>query len=545
MEPISPLAALWLASLQLAQVAQFPQALALSLATGVASVLLALGATAAILSTGFGMGALRDRAAYLPAMLALPHIAFALGAVMWLAPSGVLLRLAFALFAPVASWVPWSMDAPPPWQTTQDPWGLGLVLVLTCKEIPFLLWAAVAQLQRPDTAQGLQSQLRVAATLGYSASTAWWRIVWPQLLPRMGGPLLAVWAYSVSVVDVAWIIGPGAPPTLAVLAWQWIMHADPALRAQGLASVMCLMACTAVLALLAALGYRAYTLGPARARWTRGLVLGAEGAAGETSLAQRLAHALPKILAVLYGLIFAALLWASFAGAWPFPFLLPQSWTFQAWQQIAFGSAALGTTLWLGLASATGALLFALLCLECLPQRWHRALFVVAYGALGLPTLLWAIGLQRLCIALDWDGRAVGLCLAHILTVLPYVLISLQGPYAALDRRARALAATLGRGVWSFLWQVQWPLLRSAFAAAFAVGFAVSVAQFLPTLFAGAGRFETVTTEALALSSGGQRALLATYALWQCLLPVLVFALAASLGRPRRFPLLKPAQAVH
>jgi putative thiamine transport system permease protein len=85
------------------------------------------------------------------------------------------------------------------------------------------------------------------------------------------------------------------------------------------------------------------------------------------------------------------------------------------------------------------------------------------------------------------------------------------------------------------LWQVQWPLLRAALAAAFAVGFAVSVAQFLVTLFVGGGRFATVTTEALALSSGGQRPLLAAFALLQWLLPAGLFGLALWLGRKRRF----------
>jgi putative thiamine transport system permease protein len=39
------------------------------------------------------------------------------------------------------------------------------------------------------------------------------------------------------------------------------------------------------------------------------------------------------------------------------------------------------------------------------------------------------------------------------------------------------------------------------------VGFAVSVAQYLPTLFVGAGRFNTVTTEAVTLA--GRRPALA------------------------------------
>jgi putative thiamine transport system permease protein len=60
-----------------------------------------------------------------------------------------------------------------------------------------------------------------------------------------------------------------------------------------------------------------------------------------------------------------------------------------------------------------------------------------------------------------------------------------------------------------------------------AIGFAISVAQYLPTLFAGAGRFATVTTEAVALSAGGNRRVLAVQALLQVVLPLAAFALAA------------------
>ena len=61
---------------------------------------------------------------------------------------------------------------------------------------------------------------------------------------------------------------------------------------------------------------------------------------------------------------------------------------------------------------------------------------------------------------------------------------------------------------------------------AFATGFAVSIAQYLPTIFVGAGRFATLTTEAVALASGSDRRLMAVMALWQQLLPLIVFALA-------------------
>ncbi|MNI89232.1 Inner membrane ABC transporter permease protein YnjC [compost metagenome] len=92
------------------------------------------------------------------------------------------------------------------------------------------------------------------------------------------------------------------------------------------------------------------------------------------------------------------------------------------------------------------------------------------------------------------------------------------------------IAQTLGWSRERIFWQVKCPLLLRPTLIAFAVGFSVSIAQYMPTLWLGAGRFPTLTTEAVALSSGGSAARLASQALWQLLLPLLVFALSALLS---------------
>ena len=74
---------------------------------------------------------------------------------------------------------------------------------------------------------------------------------------------------------------------------------------------------------------------------------------------------------------------------WNCPALWPQAWTLQAWQQVLGSTSVLGTTLWLGLASAGTALVLAVACLECLPAPWRAALFSAAYLPLALPSLLW------------------------------------------------------------------------------------------------------------------------------------------------------------
>ncbi len=497
---------------------QAPHALAMSLWTGVASSTLAVGTAAWVLSRSVGQPVWPRMVRWLGPMLAVPHAAFAIGLVFLVAPSGWLLRVLS----------PWATGfaAPPPWLTTQDPWGLGLIAVLAFKEVPFLLWTAMAHLQRPDVAQRLQRELQLAHTLGYSPGAAWWRVGWPQLWPRLATPMLAVLAYSLTVVDVALVIGPTSPPTLAVLAWQWLIDASPATNAKGAAAAWLL---GAALCLCASAAWLATRLPLWRARWVRGApratVLSATAPTGLVLW----------LMAGVYGAVLVALLVGSVFGYWPFPALLPHSWTLDAWQSVWGSRRTLLTTVWLGLASALAALVWVVAWLEFAPPRWNTPLRALLMVPLVLPAVLWVVGLHRL--ALDWgvDAHGLGVWLAHTLAALPYVWMALAGAYTGFDVRLHQIAASLGHGRWVFLTRIKWPLLRAALGASFAVGFAVSVAQYLPTLYVGAGRFATVTTEAVNLAAGAQRSLTAAYAWLQWLLPVLVFGVAAQLGRARRF----------
>ncbi|MFN7123269.1 MAG: ABC transporter permease, partial [Hydrogenophaga sp.] len=218
-------AAAWRA---LAQDPALVQAALLTLWTGLASTLLAWWGAAALLAQGFVRQRLARLLRGLPLMLATPHAALAIGFLFLLAPSGWLLRA-------LSPWLT-GFESPPPWPTTQDPWGLGLIAALVIKEIPFLLWTAATQLQRDDVRQRWRAEHALAQTLGYAPRRAFWLVLWPQLATRLRWPLLAVLAYGLTVVDMALVIGPASPPTLAVLAWQWLQDADLATYAQGAAA---------------------------------------------------------------------------------------------------------------------------------------------------------------------------------------------------------------------------------------------------------------------------------------------------------------------
>jgi putative thiamine transport system permease protein len=143
--------------------------LAASLWTGLASTALAWWIAAALLAQGFVRQTLARVLRGLPVMLATPHAAFAIGLAFLVAPSGWLLRA-------LSPWLT-GFDWPPPWPTTQDPWGLGLIAALTFKEVPFLLWTAATQLQRDDVRQRWRAEHALAQTLGYSPRRAYWLVV--------------------------------------------------------------------------------------------------------------------------------------------------------------------------------------------------------------------------------------------------------------------------------------------------------------------------------------------------------------------------------
>ena len=514
---------------------QIGRAWGMTLWTGLASTALAWITVAHVLASGFIRQQLGRWLSRLPALLATPHAAMAIGLVLWLSPSGWALRLV----SPGLT----GFDAPPPWFTTQDPWGLGLILALWLKEVPFLLWVAATQMQREDLRRRWQAEYALAQTLGRTPAQAFAHIIWPQLAPRLRWPLLAVLAYGLTVVDMALIIGPATPPTLAVLAWQWLGDADLLTQAQGVAAAGWLTCTVLVAGVLMVVALKA--IAATRPFASRGSLL-QKTPTWVLYFCRRLplqTNVMWTLILTTYAAVWFALTVGSVSGVWPFPQVWPELLTLGAWQQVASSAHTVWTTLGLGVASASVCLLWSVAWLELAPRRWQQALQPWFLLPLVLPSVLWVVGLYSLALHTRLEGQWLGLSLAHAVMVLPYVLLALVPAYQAVDPRQAALVASLGHGRWVYLWRVKWPLLQRAIASAWAVGFAVSVAQYLPTLYVGAGRFATVTTEAVTLAAGAQRSLMSAYAALQMLLPIAAFTLAAWLGRPRRFEKIAPMKA--
>lgn len=490
------------------------RSVALSLGTGIAATALALGAVVLIAASFQGTRGFRAIERLLSPLLSVPHAAAAFGLAFLIAPSGWIAR---ALSPWATGW-----DTPPDWLIVQDPWGLSLIAGLVVKEIPFLMLMTLGALPQADAARSRATAL----ALGYGPVTAWVKCVLPRVYPQIRLPVYAVLAYSLSVVDVAMILGPTTPPPLAVRLVAWMR--DPDLTRWFTAAAGAVLQLGLVLGALAAWrGAELAAAGFGRA-WAFG---GGRGRADGACRALGGVVAVLATLPVLLGL--AGLAVWSVAGLWAFPDALPSTITARVWNRAGPTLAGpVGASLALGVAAALIALALVLGCLETATRSGaaaRRPAPRLIYLPLLAPQVAFLFGLQIFGTILRLDSWAAGVLLAHLVFVLPYVYLSLADPWAALDPRYGVVAASLGASPRRIFWAVRLPMLMAPVLTAAAVGFAVSIGLYLPTLLVGGGRVATLTTEAVALAAGGDRRLIGVYALLQMAAPFAGFALALAL----------------
>ncbi|MEY9791838.1 putative thiamine transport system permease protein [Sinorhizobium fredii] len=443
-------------------------------------------------------------------LLAVPHAAAAFALAFLVAPSGFLVRLV----SPELT----GFMRPPQWLLPNDPLAVSMVAGLITKEVPFLFLIALAALPQLPLRQARQ----LTAALGYGRLSGFLISVWPALYRQIRLAVFAVLVYSVSVVDVAIILGPQLPATLPVRIAQWADDHD--LGARFLASAAALLQLAIVLAAVTAWLVIERIGRFVLARLTHsGRRLRNDGVPRFVS-----AVAMAACAAVIFLGIATLGVW-SVAGLWPFPDAWPTKLTSQIWlRTLPQLWPALRTTITLALTSASLALLSAVLLLHRNGRRrengtGHRLLYL----PLLLPEISFVFGLQILIVAAGLKPAFGSVLAVHFLFVLPYVLLSLAAPWRELDPRFERIAAGFGKSALQTLLTVRLPLLFRACLIAFAVGFSVSVGLYLPTLLIGAGRLTTIATEAVALSSGGDRRVIGVYALVQASLPFLAFLVAS------------------
>jgi putative thiamine transport system permease protein len=489
------------------------ESIRLSFVTGLAVTALSFAVVILFFAGWHGTASFAWVQRFLSPLLSIPHVTVAFGLAFLLAPSGWIFRL-------TSPWLT-GYDRPPDLIIVQDPDGLALIAGLMVKEIPFLFLMTLAAIGQVDAAR----VRTMARTLGYGTVAAWLKSVFPLVYRQIRLPVFAVLAFAASVVDVSVVLAPSTPPPLAVQLVRWFNDPDLALRFVASAGALVQLALVVAAILVWWLGERIVArLGRA---WVRA------GGRARADLPLRLAAATAltaSFLAAFLGLASMAL-W-SIAGRWRFPDPVPSRLSLDAWMANAdrLMNATVNTAT-IGLAAALVGLILTVGCLENEARFGRRATsraLWLLYLPLIVPQIAFLFGTQVLLVVSDLDGAWVAVAGAHLVFVLPYVFLSLADPYRAWDERYARAALCLGASPLRVFWRVKLPMLLRPVLVAAAVGFTVSIGQYLPTLFAGAGRIDTLTTEAVSLASGADRRAIGAYALLQMTLPFIAFGLAAA-----------------
>lgn len=486
----------------------------LSVFTGLTATAASLAITVAIVAGWHGTRAFGLLRTALAPLLSVPHAAVAFALAFLIAPSGLISRLLS----------PWATGwtRPPDILILNDPAGLSLIAGLVVKEVPFLLLMTLAALNQTNPTQSTV----VARSLGYGRVAAWCKTVFPPVYRQIRLPVYVVLAYSMSVVDAAIILGPTTPPSLSVMIVRWAADPDIAMRTQASAAAIIQLA----LVIAGLVGWRLAESLVARLgrRWIqsgdRGLWAAPIGGFG-------LVAGTTSVAIIVLGLCVLAL-W-SVSGFWGFPSVVPDSLSFRGWsRQSAIAWDRLGTTSVIALSATmiSVVLVIGLLQSRASAEKAARWSWLI-YIPLIVPQTAFLPGLQTLLLAIGADRGLFPVIMAHCVFVLPYVLLSLSDPWRAWDSRLGVIASALGAARWRVFWQIRLPMILGAVLIASAVGLAVSVGQYLPTLLVGGGRVATLTTESLALASGGDRQAIGIFALLQTLAALFPFAVALAVPR--------------
>jgi putative spermidine/putrescine transport system permease protein len=120
-------------------------------------------------------------------------------------------------------------------------------------------------------------------------------------------------------------------------------------------------------------------------------------------------------------------------------FLSSREWLTSIWQSLWI--AAVSTVM-----AVTAGTLCAVGCWRIASRASERVRSAMILP-LAVPTIVYALGIYRLYVALDLVGTGLGVVLAHAVTGLPYVVLTVSAALSNLDPRLEQASRGLGASV--------------------------------------------------------------------------------------------------
>jgi len=211
------------------------------------------------------------------------------------------------------------------------------------------------------------------------------------------------------------------------------------------------------------------------------------------------------------------LLW-SVAERWPWPGLLPESWSLRTVKELFFGSAKLPEILF---SSITLAMTVAVLgtmvgimtarATELYRFPGKKLVHLGSFLPLLVPGTVFAMGIQITLIRLGLSDTIAGVILVHLIAAVPYCITIMTDVTRAAGSRMEEQAMVLGASPFRAFFLVTLPELLPGILSSISMGFILSYSQYFTTLMVGGGRVKTLALVLVPYIQSGDRALSAVY----------------------------------
>lgn len=224
----------------------------------------------------------------------------------------------------------------------------------------------------------------------------------------------------------------------------------------------------------------------------------------------------------------------SFAHGWRFPDLLPQELSLRAWAYALSNTAGVLHSLALSAFIAAATTLLAALiglpagrALGLHEFRGKRAVTLLLLAPAILPGIALAPGLHAVFLTLGLTGTVSGVILAHLIPVLPYMILIMASVFAGLDTRVEDQARSLGATPWQCFLHVTLPAILPGLMTAALFAFLISWSQYLLTLVIGGGRVQTLPLTLFTFATSGRNDVTGAIAMIYILPGVLILIVTA------------------
>lgn len=233
--------------------------------------------------------------------------------------------------------------------------------------------------------------------------------------------------------------------------------------------------------------------------------------------------------------VMVILLW-TVTGRWPWPSLMPETYSFRTFAELFGPSSSLYKILTSSIVLAaivaflgTSIALMTARATEIYRIKGRRLITYSSLLPLLVPGTVFAMGIQVYLIRLGLGDTLTGVVIVHLVAALPYCITIMLDMTAAVGDKMEEQAQVLGAGPARAFWDVSLPQLMPGILSSVSMAYIISYSQYFTTLLAGGGRIKTLALVMVPYIQSGDRALSSVYAVTFVGSALIVFALFEAL----------------